>query len=120
MRRLEGIDDGAKAKTRSTPLPVRGVVDGMLREVELREPRRHVSHMAETPPPSAQPPLDEVPARLGTPSAAAAGLTAVAKTAQLVGGMGLGRGIRALLNVNQAGGFDCQSCAWPSPDTERH
>jgi molybdopterin-dependent oxidoreductase alpha subunit len=34
--------------------------------------------------------------------------------------MGLARGVRALLDVNQPGGFDCQSCAWPSPDRDRH
>ena len=74
-----------------------------------------------TPPiPSAQPPLESVPPRLDAPSAAAAGLKAVAKAAQLVRAMGVGRGIRALLQVNQEDGFDCQSCAWPSPDGARH
>ena len=34
--------------------------------------------------------------------------------------MGVSRGVRALLAVNQHDGFDCQSCAWPSPDGERH
>jgi len=72
------------------------------------------------PEPAAQPPLESTPPRLDRPSAAAAGLPAVAKTAKLVGSMGLGRGIRALLQVNQSDGFDCQSCAWPSPDGERH
>jgi molybdopterin-dependent oxidoreductase alpha subunit len=76
--------------------------------------------MAEPGTPSAQSPLEEQPARLDTPSASAAGLVAVAKTAQLVGGMGVIRGVRALLEVNQSNGFDCQSCAWPSPDNERH
>ncbi|MSU47656.1 MAG: FdhF/YdeP family oxidoreductase [Opitutus sp.] len=71
-------------------------------------------------PPSAQPPPEETPARLGGPSSAAAGLKAVGVTAKLVGGMGVARGVRALLDVNQAGGFDCQSCAWPSPDHDRH
>jgi molybdopterin-dependent oxidoreductase alpha subunit len=70
--------------------------------------------------PAAQPPPESAPPRLGTPSAAAAGLTAVAKTAGLVGAMGVGNGVRALLEVNQRDGFDCQSCAWPSPDTDRH
>lgn len=69
---------------------------------------------------AAQPPLESTPPRLDRPSAAAAGLTAVTKTAKLVGSMGLGRGVRALLQVNQSDGFDCQSCAWPSPDTDRH
>ncbi|MEP0844256.1 MAG: FdhF/YdeP family oxidoreductase, partial [Phycisphaerae bacterium] len=34
--------------------------------------------------------------------------------------MGLLRGLRTLLKVNQKDGFDCQSCAWPSPDGRRH
>ena len=71
-------------------------------------------------PPAAQPPLETVPARRGAPSAAAAGLKAVGVTAGLVAEMGVGRGVRALLAVNQEDGFDCQSCAWPSPDTDRH
>ncbi|MCL1664923.1 FdhF/YdeP family oxidoreductase [Elizabethkingia ursingii] len=29
------------------------------------------------------------------------------------------RGMRALFNMNQMGGFDCPSCAWPDPDDER-
>lgn len=30
--------------------------------------------------------------------------------------MGLVRGTRGLMNLNQKGGIDCQSCAWPDPD----
>jgi len=29
------------------------------------------------------------------------------------------RGTRALFSMNQKGGFDCSSCAWPDPDDER-
>lgn len=29
------------------------------------------------------------------------------------------RGNKALLNLNQKGGFDCPSCAWPDPDDDR-
>jgi molybdopterin-dependent oxidoreductase alpha subunit len=29
------------------------------------------------------------------------------------------RGVRALFTMNQKGGFDCSSCAWPDPDDER-
>lgn len=29
------------------------------------------------------------------------------------------RGMRALLHMNQKGGFDCSSCAWPDPDDDR-
>jgi molybdopterin-dependent oxidoreductase alpha subunit len=79
----------------------------------------HGTGMSE-PVPSAQPPLEPTPPRLGALSSSAAGLTAVAKTAGLVGAMGVVRGTRALLEVNQRDGFDCQSCAWPSPDENRH
>jgi len=73
------------------------------------------------PLPAAQPPVELDGTRLAAPSAAAAGLTAVAKTNQLVlMGVGPVRGAQLLLNVNQKDGFDCQSCAWPSPDGERH
>ena len=30
--------------------------------------------------------------------------------------MGLVRGARTLLKVNQTGGVDCPGCAWPEPD----
>ena len=33
--------------------------------------------------------------------------------------MGVVRGLKTLLNVNKKDGFDCQSCAWPSPDDDR-
>jgi len=29
------------------------------------------------------------------------------------------RGVRALFSMNQKGGFDCSSCAWPDPDDDR-
>jgi molybdopterin-dependent oxidoreductase alpha subunit len=71
--------------------------------------------------PSAQPPPEAVAPQLGTPSAAAAGLAAVAKTAAYgLLDAGVVRGARLLLEVNQKDGFDCQSCAWPSPDGQRH
>lgn len=76
--------------------------------------------MERSPVPSAQPPPEPRAPVLGPASSAAAGLTAVAKTAGLVGAMGVVRGTQALLDVNQHGGFDCQSCAWPSPDLKRH
>src|SRR4051812_14138074 len=76
--------------------------------------------MADPAIPSAQTPLESERPKLAAPSSAAAGLEAVAKTAQLIGAVGVVRGTRALLQVNQANGFDCQSCAWPSPDSDRH
>ena len=33
--------------------------------------------------------------------------------------MGLARGFRTLLKLNQKTGFDCPGCAWPEPDGER-
>jgi molybdopterin-dependent oxidoreductase alpha subunit len=33
--------------------------------------------------------------------------------------MGLVRGVRTLLQLNQANGVDCPGCAWPEPDRER-
>ena len=33
--------------------------------------------------------------------------------------MGLVRGMRTMLKVNQTGGVDCPGCAWPEPDRER-
>jgi molybdopterin-dependent oxidoreductase alpha subunit len=59
--------------------------------------------------------------RIGPASTAAAGLGAVLKSASFShAGPGLARGTQLLLAVNQKDGFDCQSCAWPSPDGERH
>ncbi len=33
--------------------------------------------------------------------------------------MGVVRGTRVMLQVNQKGGIDCVSCAWPDPDGHR-
>jgi molybdopterin-dependent oxidoreductase alpha subunit len=35
---------------------------------------------------------------------------------QVFGKAGVVRGSRGLLKLNQKGGFDCQSCAWPDPE----
>ena len=70
--------------------------------------------------PCALPPVETEGLTLGTPSAAAAGLTAVGRTMALSArAMGVVRGARALLRINKKDGFDCQSCAWPNPDGER-
>ena len=80
-----------------------------------------VGGMAQPAVPSAQPPVEPADPTLGAPSSAAAGLTAVRITTQIaLGEMGAVRGAKLLLQVNQKDGFDCQSCAWPSPDGERH
>lgn len=50
----------------------------------------------------------------------AAGLKSIGSTMrQTFGKMGVVRGTRALLKLNQTGGIDCQSCAWPDPDNGR-
>jgi molybdopterin-dependent oxidoreductase alpha subunit len=35
------------------------------------------------------------------------------------GAMPIARGLKSLLNLNQKGGVDCPSCAWPDPDEHR-
>ena len=54
------------------------------------------------------------------PTDTAAGLGAIKSTMKnTFRKMGVVRGTRALLNLNQTGGIDCQSCAWPDPDGKR-
>jgi molybdopterin-dependent oxidoreductase alpha subunit len=80
------------------------------------------SAASSSPVPSAAltPPEPALP-QFGKPSTAAAGLAAVMKTGTYgLAGPGVVRGAQLLLAVNQKDGFDCQSCAWPSPDGERH
>lgn len=56
----------------------------------------------------------------GEPKQQAAGMPAVTKALEKVYGQsGVNRGTRALLKLNQKGGFDCPSCAWPDPDDHR-
>jgi len=58
--------------------------------------------------------------RLGNVSDAAAGITGVKVAVQHVfSEMGPSRGLKALFNLNQKGGIDCPSCAWPDPDDDR-
>jgi molybdopterin-dependent oxidoreductase alpha subunit len=58
--------------------------------------------------------------RVSRPRKTAAGLSAISETmSEAFGKMGLIRGTKTLLNLNQKGGIDCQSCAWPDPDKGR-
>jgi molybdopterin-dependent oxidoreductase alpha subunit len=53
-------------------------------------------------------------------SKAAGGVPAIIATVKALSSeMGLVRGARTLLKVNQPGGVDCPGCAWPEPDRER-
>jgi molybdopterin-dependent oxidoreductase alpha subunit len=58
--------------------------------------------------------------KLKNPQASAAGLEGVKQALKHVTEeAGLVRGLQALSKLNQKGGFDCPSCAWPDPDDER-
>jgi len=51
---------------------------------------------------------------------AAGGIPAIAAAVKSVASeMGLVRGVRTMLKINQAGGVDCPGCAWPEPDQKR-
>jgi len=65
-------------------------------------------------------PVPEPSADIAEPSQVAAGLPAMVQTTRFaVREMGVVRSFKTLLKVNKKDGFDCQSCAWPSPDHER-
>jgi molybdopterin-dependent oxidoreductase alpha subunit len=58
--------------------------------------------------------------RVGSASEEAAGIPAIWNTMLYgIGEMGPLRSTEAFLKMNHVTGFDCQSCAWPSPDKKR-
>lgn len=68
----------------------------------------------------AQNPTDLGKLRVGHASEEAAGIPAIWNTTLYgIGEMGPLRSSEAFLKINQVTGFDCQSCAWPSPDKKR-
>jgi molybdopterin-dependent oxidoreductase alpha subunit len=68
----------------------------------------------------AQNPTDLGKLRVGHASEEAAGIPAIWNTMLYgIGDMGPVRSSEAFLKINQVTGFDCQSCAWPSPDKKR-
>ena len=68
----------------------------------------------------AQPPEDDTDARVHSPGKVAGGIPAVLSTLKHAWGeMGIVRGTRTLLRLNQKDGFDCPGCAWPDPDGHR-
>src|SRR5271155_4599477 len=68
----------------------------------------------------AQNPTDLGKLRIGRASEEAAGIPAIWNTMLYgIGEMGPVRSSEAFLKINQVTGFDCQSCAWPSPDKKR-
>ena len=57
------------------------------------------------------------PPRRSSPQKVAAGVAAVANSfAFMAREPGLARGVRGMLHLNQDGGVDCPSCAWPDPE----
>ena len=63
--------------------------------------------------------MNDIPPKLKVtpPPKTSAGIHAVTNALKhAFGKMGVVRGTRALIALNQKGGIDCQSCAWPDPD----
>ena len=70
--------------------------------------------------PAAENPTELTGLKRGKIKKSAAGLEAVVESAKKVfAEAGVIRGLKALKHLNQKGGFDCPSCAWPDPDDER-
>jgi molybdopterin-dependent oxidoreductase alpha subunit len=71
--------------------------------------------------PGAQTPEEESRPKLKTPDRVAAGMLALVESLKFTAReTGFTRGIKDWLKINKKDGFDCQSCAWPSPDEDRH
>src|SRR5437868_572711 len=76
----------------------------------------------EIQPASAEDRSPEIPGELKVtkPLKTAAGMKAIIETvSNAYGKMGAAHATRGLLVLNQEGGIDCQSCAWPDPDEKR-
>ena len=87
-----------------------------------KSPPQPDAHLAnQTPTPGAQPPEETGRAQLREPHRVAAGWLALTESLRFtIRETGLTRGVGDWLKVNKKDGFDCQSCAWPSPDDDRH
>ncbi|MGQ0763525.1 MAG: FdhF/YdeP family oxidoreductase [Acidobacteriota bacterium] len=69
---------------------------------------------------SAQPPVEPASPDVKPISKAAGGMASALTAARFaVSEMGIVRGARTLLQVNQPDGIDCPGCAWPEPDSGR-
>ncbi|HUS11825.1 MAG TPA: FdhF/YdeP family oxidoreductase [Pyrinomonadaceae bacterium] len=70
--------------------------------------------------PSAQSPEELSLVQILPLSKVAGGIASIVATAKTTWEeMGVRRGVRTLMKLNQMGGFDCPGCAWPEPDDER-
>jgi len=66
------------------------------------------------------PPEENTGLSIGTPSHNAGGFPAIRSVYKhITREMGLLKGVRVLSRLNQKGGFDCPSCAWPDPEKKR-
>jgi len=71
--------------------------------------------------PGAQPPEEQAQVKLRAPDRVAAGMRALAESLKFTAReTGFARAISDWLKINKKDGFDCQSCAWPNPDRDRH
>src|SRR5213080_4504804 len=69
----------------------------------------------------AQPREEKAQPKLRKPDRVAAGMHALFESLKFTAReTGFTRGIKDWIKVNKKDGFDCQSCAWPSPDEDRH
>jgi molybdopterin-dependent oxidoreductase alpha subunit len=70
--------------------------------------------------PCAQPPEERTLVQIEPISKVAGGVPSIIATAKTAWNeMGVARGVRTLLKLNQKTGFDCPGCAWPEPDGKR-
>ena len=85
-----------------------------------KKPTERSAHLAKGAE-GAQPPLEEKGAQGGGRDKTAAGIHAIYETGRFgFKEIGIARSFQTLLAVNQKGGFDCPSCAWPDPDGKRN
>src|SRR5438105_1380642 len=71
--------------------------------------------------PVGQPPEEKQQAKLRAPDRVAAAMHAPYERLQFSAReTGFTRGIKDWIKVSKKDGFDCHSCAWPSPDEDRH
>ncbi len=117
--------------TTHAPDPVRDIDPAHEQQLDtVSQKPTHIGSGVPMSPPAENAHLADVPgagmveetegARIGHAHHVAAGIPAVYQSTRFtIREMGLGRGLRSWLEVNKKGGFDCQSCAWPSPDEGR-
>jgi molybdopterin-dependent oxidoreductase alpha subunit len=128
MDRIETHSDGRPDPARAGDLPQEPRLDTVAQKPEnlgggAPESAAAVNahHDNLTPTPGAQPPEETDSPSLREPHRVAAGMSALSQSIKFtLRETGFTRGLGTWLKVNKKDGFDCQSCAWPSPDDHRH